>query len=102
MKTSKNEEIIFVEERTDFLTIVISATAARKLVRKGCEAYLVHVVDTRKARSSLHDILTASDFPDVFSKELPSLPPERNVKFTIKVLSGTAQISIAPYRMVPT
>ncbi|XP_057485869.1 uncharacterized protein LOC130772149 [Actinidia eriantha] len=37
------------------------------------------------------------DFPDVFSKELPSLPPEREVEFTIDLLPGTAPISMPPY-----
>ncbi len=87
---------------TDFLSNVISATAARRLIRKGCEAYLAHVVDTRKASYSLHDNPTVSDFPDMFSDELLSLPPEREVDFAIEVLQGTTPIFIAPYRMAPT
>ncbi len=86
LKTSKNDEIIVVGERTDFLSNIISATAARRLIKKGCEAYLAHVVDTRKAKSSLHDIPTVSDFPNVFPEELPGLPPEREVEFAIEVM----------------
>ena len=41
------------------------------------------------------------DFLDVFSEELPGLPPDREVEFTIEVLPGTAPISKAPYRMAP-
>ena len=52
-----------------------SATIARKMVRKGCEAYLAYVIDTVKARPNVSDIPTVSDFPDVFSEELPGLPP---------------------------
>ena len=39
------------------------------------------------------------EFPYVFLKELPSLPPERKVDLAIEVLHGTIPISRAPYRM---
>ena len=41
------------------------------------------------------------DFPDVFPEELPGLPPEREVEFTIDLLPGTAPISTPPYRFAP-
>ena len=54
---------------------MISAATARKMVLKGCEAYLAYVIDMVKARPSVFDIPTVSDFSDVFPKELPELPP---------------------------
>ena len=39
-------------------------------------------------------------FPDVFSKELPGMPPDREVEFVIDLLPGTAPISKRPYKMV--
>jgi len=41
------------------------------------------------------------EFLDIFPEDLPGLPPDREVEFTIDVLSGTAPISKAPYRMAP-
>ena len=41
------------------------------------------------------------EFLDVFPEELPGLPPEREVKFTIELLPRRAPISISPYRMAP-
>ena len=38
-------------------------------------------------------------FPDVFSEELPGMPPDRKVEFVIDLLPGTAPISKRPYRM---
>jgi hypothetical protein len=35
-----------------------------------------------------------------FSKDLPSLPPDREVEFTIELEPGIAPISWRPYRMV--
>ena len=37
----------------------------------------------------------------MFPEDLPGLPPDREVEFTIEVLPGTAPISKAPYRMAP-
>ncbi len=59
-------------------------------------------MDTRQAKPNLCDIPTVRDFPDVLPKELPGLPPKREVEFAIEILLGTAPISIAPYRMAPT
>jgi hypothetical protein len=39
------------------------------------------------------------DFPYVFPKELPGMPPERDVEFIIDLLPRTANISKRPYIM---
>ncbi|XP_040937999.1 uncharacterized protein [Gossypium hirsutum] len=40
--------------------------------------------------------------PNVITEELPSLPPEREMEFSIDLVPGMTPISIAPYRMAPT
>ncbi|KAD4178969.1 hypothetical protein E3N88_27560 [Mikania micrantha] len=40
-------------------------------------------------------------YSDVFPEELPGLPPEREVEFTIDLIPGYEPISKAPYRMDP-
>ena len=47
-------------------------------------------------------MLVVNEFPEVFPKEVPGLPPEREIEFLIDLLLGTGPISIAPYRMSPT
>jgi hypothetical protein len=39
------------------------------------------------------------EFPDVFPKDLPSMPPERKVEFAIELLPGTTPISKRVYRV---
>lgn len=39
------------------------------------------------------------EFEDMFPKELPGLPPHRELDFTIELQPGTAPISMAPFRM---
>ena len=78
---------------------MISAATVRIMVQKGCEAYLAYVIDTVKARPSVSDIPTVSDFPDVFLEELPRLPPRREIEFAIDVVPGATPASITPYQM---
>jgi len=58
-------------------------------------------VATEKKKPTLEDIPIARDYPDVFPEELPGIPPEREVNFTIELLPGAAPVSKAPYRMSP-
>ena len=51
--------------------------------------------------TSLSDIPTISDYPDVLPKELPGLPPQREIEFAIDVVQGATPTSITPYRMAP-
>lgn len=44
-------------------------------------------------------VLVVREFPDVFSEELPRMPPVRDVEFTIELLPGTSPIFTPPYWM---
>ena len=65
------------------------------------EAYLAYVIDTVKARPSISNTPTVSDFSDVFPEELPELPPPREIEFAIDVIPGATLTSITSYRMAP-
>jgi hypothetical protein len=58
------------------------------------KASLHHVVERR-----LEDIHVVREFPDVFSDDLPGMPPERAIEFKIELQPSTAPISKAPYKM---
>jgi hypothetical protein len=49
----------------------------------------------------IQDIPVVCEFPDVFPKDLPGLPPERDVEFVIELKPGTTPISRRSYRMPP-
>ena len=80
---------------------MISATTARTIVRKGCEAYMAHVIDMKKAEPILLDNLIVCDYSDVFPEQLPGLPPQREIDFAIDVVPGATPASITSYRMAP-
>nr|XP_027186082.1 uncharacterized protein LOC105852844 [Cicer arietinum] len=72
----------------------ISALIASKLMRRGCQAYLVLVRDTQVAEEELEKIPIACEFPNVFPEELPRLPPDREIEFSIDLVPNTDPISI--------
>jgi hypothetical protein len=51
--------------------------------------------------SRLEDIPVVNEFQDVFPQELPGMPPDREIEFTIDLIPGTAPIAQAPYKMGP-
>ena len=61
LRTPNEDEVTFIDERSNHLSNVISAATARTMVRKGCEAYLAYVIDTVNERSSVSDIPTISE-----------------------------------------
>ena len=81
---------------------VISAMQARRLLRKGCEAFLALVLDYKRGQIELENILVVKDFSAVFPKELPGIPPVREVDLSIEILLGTTPTYGTPYRMAST
>ena len=49
----------------------------------------------------IRDIPVVCEFPDVFPKDLPALPPDRDVQFGIDLKPRTAPISRRAYRCLP-
>ena len=62
---------------------------------------MVYVIDRSQEPAKLEDISVVNEFPDVFPDELPGLPPDREIEFTIDLARGTEPVSKAPYRMEP-
>jgi hypothetical protein len=58
------------------------------------KASLHHMVERR-----LEEIHVVCEFPDVFTDDLPGMPPERAIEFKIELQPGTAPISKAPYKI---
>eukprot|EP00253_Pinus_taeda_P004781 PITA_04781 len=76
----------------------ISAMKMKHCLRKGCQAYVIQEVSEGKG-PSLGQYLVLAEFPDVFPKELPGLPPVRELDLTIELKPGTQPIPKTPYRM---
>ena len=100
--TTEGERVCFVGEQRTLPSSIISTLTATKMLRKGCEAYLAHVVATEDNAPSIADIPVVNKFTDVFPEDLPGLPPCREMEFGIDLTADARPISRAPYRMAPT
>ncbi|XP_048438577.1 uncharacterized protein LOC125476444 [Pyrus x bretschneideri] len=79
-------EVTFVGEQSGVRHGVISALRAKKLLTKGCQRYLAHVVLEETVPSRIEDVRVVRHFPDGFPEDLPGLPPDRDVDFTVELL----------------
>jgi hypothetical protein len=68
--------------------VEITITASTKPV--------IYLVDGKFVGRNIHVV---RDFLDVFPKELPGMPPNREVEFVIDLLPRTTPISKRPYSM---
>ncbi|RVW18432.1 Transposon Ty3-G Gag-Pol polyprotein [Vitis vinifera] len=74
---------------------MISAWQASSLLKKGCQGFLASVM-SNESDLKLEDIPIVREYPDVFPEDLPGLPPEREVEFTIDLVLGTDKGFIRP------
>ena len=62
----------------------------KKSVRKGCKFFVVHVMNDKHMNKDdklkFDDILILKEFSDVFPEEIPGLPPQRELDFTIELV----------------
>ncbi|XP_074378290.1 uncharacterized protein LOC141719814 [Apium graveolens] len=99
MVTEDNIKVTYQGQRQEKKFLSIFQT--KRLLRQGCEAYLAHVIDMEKGVLDLDKIPIVREFPDVFPDELPGLPPDREIEFSIDLVLRTEPVSKAPYRMAP-
>ena len=98
-----NDETLIVHgEKRDVPLRIISCMKAQKCLRKGCVAFLAHVIDKKAEEPKLEDIPVVKEFPDVFPEDLPGLPPQRQVEFRIDLVPGATPVAKAPYRLAPS
>ncbi|CAN6463009.1 unnamed protein product [Victoria cruziana] len=74
---------------------------ASDTVRRADPVFVVTWAAEGTVKLRVEQIPVVQEYLDVFPEELPGLPPEREVEFTIELISGTQPISKAPYRMAP-
>ena len=71
------------------------------MISKSYLYHLVWVKDSSLETPTLDSVPVVYEFIEVFPKDLPKVPPEREIDFGIDLLPNTQTISISPYRMAP-
>jgi hypothetical protein len=82
LTTADGKELEFVTE------LVVTAKGVANHVK-------VNQLDTSQGP----EVPVVSEFPDVFPEELPGMPPDRDIKFVIILMSSTTPIYKSPYKM---
>jgi hypothetical protein len=77
----------------------ISSLQFRKSMHKGCKNYAILALNEKGVAEGLEHLLVVKEFADVFPKELPGIPLERELEFTIDLKLGLEPITRTPYRM---
>jgi hypothetical protein len=77
----------------------ILAMQLKKCYRKDYQIFANHMEEAYKDKVPiLEDHVVLQDFEDVF-KEIPGLPPKRDIDFSINLMPGVAPVSKTPYKM---
>ena len=101
LRCSDQSEVIIQGIRSSVMSNVISAMQARSFIRKGYEAFLALILDSKRGQVDVEKIPVVREFPNVFPEELPGIPLEREVDLSIEIVPGTAPVSRAPYKKAP-
>ncbi|GJS77174.1 putative reverse transcriptase domain-containing protein [Tanacetum coccineum] len=66
------------------------------------ETLIIRVMEKKSDGKKLEDIPVVREFQEVFPKDLPGLPPIRQVEFQIDLIPGAAHVAQTPYRFAPS
>ncbi|GKA86873.1 putative reverse transcriptase domain-containing protein [Tanacetum coccineum] len=66
------------------------------------ETLIIRVMEKKSDEKRLEDIPVVREFLEVLPKDLPGLPPVRQVEFQIDLILGAAPVARAPYRLAPS
>ncbi|GJS25106.1 putative reverse transcriptase domain-containing protein [Tanacetum coccineum] len=91
------ETLIIRGDRSKTRLNLISCIKTEKYISRGCQ-----VVEKKSDEKKLEDIPVVKEFLDVFPKDLPGIPPVRQVEFQIDLIPGAAPIARTPYRLAPS
>jgi hypothetical protein len=81
---------------------LLSSTSGTRTtgLKKGSKLYAILALNEKAVAEGLEHLLVVKEFADTFPEELPGMPPEGELEFTIDLKPGTEPIARTPYRML--
>ncbi|GJV47168.1 putative reverse transcriptase domain-containing protein [Tanacetum coccineum] len=95
------ETLIIRGDRSKTRLNLISYIKTERYISRGCQVFMIQVMENKSDKKKLEDIPVVKEFPDVFPEDLPGLPPIRQVEFQIDLIPGVAPIARTPYKLAP-
>ncbi|GKD77900.1 putative reverse transcriptase domain-containing protein [Tanacetum coccineum] len=96
------ETLIIRGDRSKTRLNLISHIKTKKYISRGCQIFIAQVMEKMSDERRLEDIPVVREFLKVFPKDLPSLPPVRQVEFQINLILRAAPVARASYRIAPS
>lgn len=82
-------------------SLCVNASQFFQCVVEGGQVSVLLLSSKSEVKLELSTIPVVNEFEYVFPENVTTLPPEREVEFSIDLMPGAGPISIAPYRMSP-
>ncbi|KAL7617289.1 hypothetical protein Lser_V15G00773 [Lactuca serriola] len=102
IQTPSEGELVNTSERASHGPALYSTMWARRYLQHGCFRFLAYVFDMWvEATMKLSRVPIVRDFPNVFYKDLPRVPPKRQVEFQIDLVLGVTPVAKATYHLTP-
>ncbi|GKA50611.1 putative reverse transcriptase domain-containing protein [Tanacetum coccineum] len=95
------ETLIIRGDRSKTRLNLISCIKTKRYISRGCQVFMIQVMEKKSDEKRLEDIPVVKEFSDVFPEDLPGLPPVRQVEFQIDLIPGAAPVARTPYRLDP-
>ncbi|GJU98589.1 putative reverse transcriptase domain-containing protein [Tanacetum coccineum] len=96
------ETLIIRDDQSKTRLSLISCIKTERYISRGCQVFIAQVIEKKSDDKRLEDIPVVREFLEVFPKDLPGLPPVRQVEFQIDLIPGAAPVARAPYRLAPS
>jgi hypothetical protein len=79
--------------------VTLTSPQGERIEVNVCMPATAEAIVNQLEEKSLEHLRIVCEYRDVFSEELPGMPCDRDIEFSIKLLPGTAPISKEAYRM---
>ncbi|GJW54097.1 putative reverse transcriptase domain-containing protein [Tanacetum coccineum] len=96
------ETLIIRGDQSKTRLSLISCIKTKRYISRGCQVFVIQVMEKKADEKRLEDIPVVREFPEVFPENLPGLPPVRQVEFQIDLIPGAAPVARTPYRLAPS
>ncbi|GJV96408.1 reverse transcriptase domain-containing protein [Tanacetum coccineum] len=76
-----------------FRSYAATPTENSRYISRGCQVFIAQVMEKKSDDKRLEDIPVFREFLEIFPKDLPGLPPVRQVEFQIDLIPGAAPVA---------
>ena len=97
-----DETLIIRGDQSKTRLNLISCIKTERYISRGCQVFMIQVMEKKPDEKRLEDIPVVKEFPNVFPEDLHGLPPVHQIEFQIDLILGAAPVARTPYRLAPS